>query len=328
MKIHAMWDKYPDLKHNLEKTQALMEQSIRLPDKQIETAILDLIRSGGKLLRPAYLLLFSEFGKQQEMNKTIALASAVETLHTATLIHDDIIDEADTRRGVRTLQHKFSKDVAVYAGDYLFVVCFKLLAKYSSSLRSIQLNTNSMESVLLGEIGQMSDRYNLDLSLDRYIQNISGKTAELFAVSCFIGAYENGTTQQFANDCREIGKLIGISFQIVDDILDYSQKSEMIGKPVLEDIRQGVYSLPLILAVQKNQDAFLPLLMKKETITNSDIQQIHHLIIEHNGIEAARSVAADYTQKALKKIARLPNTANNTKETIYDVTESILNRTF
>ena len=327
MKIHPMWDNYPTLKKDLAKTLDLMSSSIDLPNKEIEETILQLFHSGGKLLRPAYLLLFAELGKNTDKKKSIALAAAMETLHTATLIHDDIIDEADVRRGVTTLQTKFDKDVAVYSGDYLFIVCFKLLVKYTDSLKSVKLNTASMEKVLLGELGQMDTRYHVDITVDEYIENISGKTAELFALSCFLGCFENGGSTRLAANCREIGKSIGIAFQIVDDILDYSQSEEAIGKPVLEDVKQGVYSLPLICAIEENKAFFEPLLAKKDEMTDEDALLVHEGVTTYNGVKKAYALADKYTQKALDMIEKLPNNKQQTKETIYEITQNILART-
>ena len=327
MNIHPMWDQYPTIKNDLKKTLELMSSSINLPNKEIEKSILELFHSGGKLLRPAYLLLFAELGKKTDTKKSIALAAAMETLHTATLIHDDIIDKADVRRGVSTIQTKFDKDVAVYSGDYLFIVCFKLLVQYTDSLKSVKLNTSSMEKVLLGELGQMNTRYQMDVTVDEYIQNISGKTAELFALSCFLGYYENGGSTRTASTCREIGKSIGIAFQIVDDILDYSQSEKTIGKPVLEDVKQGVYSLPLICAIEENKEYFESLLVKKEMMTDEDSKLVHQGVVTYKGVEKAYRLADEYTQNALTLIQSLPDNKEKTKEIIYEVTKNILIRT-
>lgn len=328
MKIHKLWQDYPDLAKELAATLKMMEGSIKLSNKAVEKAILTMIYSGGKLLRPAYLLLFSQFGKETDREKMIALAAAMETLHTATLIHDDIIDEADLRRNHPTVQSQFGKDVAVYAGDYLFVSCFKLLANHASSLKSIQLNANSMEKVLAGELGQMDNRYDTTMSINAYLDNISGKTAELFALSCFVGAYESGCSQLFANKCKKIGNYIGITFQIIDDILDYSEATASIGKPVLEDVKQGVYSLPLLYALKNNPQALLPLLNKREGMTTADTAEIYQLVQANGGIEEARKLAASYTAKALKEITKLPDNEQETKKVIYDVTSLLLKRTY
>ncbi|MCI0131302.1 MULTISPECIES: polyprenyl synthetase family protein [Enterococcaceae] len=328
MEPHAMWTSYPSLKKDLQKTLNLISDSISLPNKEVEEAILAIFHSGGKLLRPAYLLLFAEFGTKIDKKKTIALSAAIETLHTATLIHDDIVDVADTRRGTATINSTFSTDVAVYSGDYLFIICFKLLIQYQSSLKSIELNTTSMEKVLLGELGQMSERYNMNVTIDDYLANITGKTAELFALSCFVGCYENGGGKKLSNKCREIGKDIGLAFQIVDDILDYSQNEETLGKPVLEDVRQGVYSLPLICSIAEHPLLFEPILSKKENMTQEDAKRIHELVIECHGVEKAYDLASHYTNRALATIQSLPNNQQQTKETIYEITKSILQRTF
>lgn len=327
MKIHKLWHDYPDLSKDLKATLTLMEKTINLSNKDVEKAILTMIHSGGKLLRPAYLLLFSQFGKDYDKDKAIALAAAMETLHTATLIHDDIVDEADIRRNLPTVQSQFGKDVAVYAGDYLFVSCFKLLADYASSLKSIQLNAKSMEKILSGELGQMDNRYDTAMTIDRYLANISGKTAELFALSCFVGAYESGCSDLFANKAKQIGESIGITFQIIDDILDYSQNAATIGKPVLEDVKQGVYSLPLLYALKHNSQALLPYLEKRGEMTDQDAEKVFELVQENGGIEAAHALAQTHTTKALKEISKLSTSNQALKDTLYTLTSQLLSRT-
>lgn len=321
-----MWQSYPELSEELAAALELMEQSIKLKNKEVQKALLTTIHSGGKLLRPAYQLLFSQFGSGRDPDKAVALAASIEMLHTATLMHDDIVDHSNLRRGEPTLNASFGNEVAVYAGDYLFVCCFKLLANYASSLRSLQLNSRSMEKILSGEMGQMDSRYNVDLSVAEYLENISGKTAELFSLSCFVGAYESGLDESFSKKCARIGKNIGMAFQIVDDILDYSQNPEQIGKPVLEDVRQGVYSLPLLFALAKDKKAFLPYLRKKEQMTLEDSRQVHHLVHRFEGIQLAQNTAEKYTADALKDIRTLPDNAGNTKQTIEKITSAILLR--
>ena len=326
MNIHPLWNEYPSLKKELEQTLTLMGNSINLANKDVETAILEMMNSGGKLLRPAYLLLFSQFGKKRELKKMMALAASMETLHTATLIHDDIVDEANTRRNLPTIQAAFGKDVAVYAGDYLFVSCFKLVAKYASSLKSVQLNVDSMEKVLNGELGQMDQRFNYDITVSQYLENISGKTAELFSLSCFLGAFESGASHTLSTKAKQIGFNIGMAFQILDDILDYSGSEESIGKPVLEDMKQGVYSLPLIFALETHADKLIPLLSKKEKITDLDSQQIYLIIQESQAVNRAYKRAQQYTEDALIDIKKLPKNNEKTKETLMLLTQSLLTR--
>lgn len=324
MKIHPMWDTYPELQMELEKTVELIEKNIKIRNKEIEATILALIHSGGKLLRPAYSLLFSRFGPDQDAEKARAVAAALEILHMATLIHDDIVDDSPMRRGTPTIQAKYSKDVAVYAGDYLFTVCFKLLARYSSSLESIQIDTRGMERILMGELDQMHLRYNQKITIRQYLTQISGKTAQLFALSCYSGALESGTSEKFARSCYHIGNHIGMAFQIMDDILDYSQDANTFGKPVLEDVRQGVYSAPLIFALRKYPEKYKPYLDKKDQMTNDDTQIVHKLVLDLGGLAAAQELAEKYTTKALKELTKLPETPE--KAIIIQLTRSLLTR--
>ncbi|MCA5014362.1 MULTISPECIES: polyprenyl synthetase family protein [unclassified Enterococcus] len=326
MNIHPMWKNYPELAKELNSTLKLMDSNVNLKNKDVEKAVMSMIHSGGKLLRPAYQLLFSQFGEQRDAKKAVALAAAIELLHTATLIHDDIVDEADIRRSLPTIRSQFGNSTAVYAGDYLFVSCFKLLADYSSSLKSIQLNSKSMEKILSGELGQMDNRYNVDMTIDQYLENISGKTAELFSLSCFVGAYESGSSERFAKNCGKIGENIGLAFQIIDDVLDYTQSTEQIGKPVLEDVRQGVYSLPLLYALEEGRETLLPYLEKGENLTDNETDKIYELVHSFSGVSKAQKLAEKYTQQALKGITKLPETTTDAKKQLLEITQAILVR--
>ncbi|MFR4286251.1 MAG: polyprenyl synthetase family protein [Enterococcus italicus] len=324
MELHPMWHAYPTLETELEETLVLMEDAIHLKNKPVEQAILQMIHAGGKMLRPAYQLLFSSFGPEQDRKKAIAIAAAIEMLHTATLIHDDIVDEAELRRGLSSIRSQFGNSVAVYAGDYLFVSCFKLMANYASSMKSLQMHSKSMESILNGELGQMDNRYNIDLSVADYLEAISGKTAELFALSCAIGAYESGTSRKFAEQAGKIGLAIGMAFQIMDDILDYTQDQQKLGKPVLEDVKQGVYSLPLILALESDATRLRPLLEKRGNLSQAEQHLIFELVHDLGGVTRAQDFAKEYTDQALKLIKKLPATAE--RDQLAQLTETILSR--
>ena len=130
MPIHSMWDNYPEIKDELAESYAVIEKKVRIRNKEVEQVIFDLLHSGGKLLRPAYFILFSRFGDTETLNdkKTTHIAASLEVLHMATLVHDDIIDDSPTRRGTQTVQSKYGKDIAVYTGYFLLAVYFSLLA--------------------------------------------------------------------------------------------------------------------------------------------------------------------------------------------------------
>ena len=323
MKIHPMWHEYPTLAPELASALTLIEKQITTNNTPVAKAIMEMINGGGKLLRPAYCLLFSRF-LDTDREKMIALAAAIETLHTATLIHDDIIDKSPTRRNQVTIQKQFGPDTAVYAGDYLFVVCFKLLAHYASSLRSIQQDSGSMEKILKGELDQMATRYQTQITINDYLKQVSGKTGQLFALSCFVGAYESGGTTNFAKTAEKIGMNIGIAFQLLDDILDYTSDGETLGKPVYEDVRSGVYSAPLILAMQRDRQAFLPLLAKKEHISDTEMIQLRDLVIKYEGVKQAYTMAQQRTELATAGLQKLP--AGAARDDLIRLTESLLKR--
>lgn len=172
--LHPIWHDYPALQPELQQVMQLMATNINIQDSAINDAILEMIHGGGKLLRPAYCLLFSQF-TTTDRKRMVALAASLETLHTATLIHDDIIDDAALRRHHVTIQERFGKDTAVYAGDYLFVVVFKILAHYSSSFKSIQLNSENMEKILVGEVQQKDRHYRINITMPNTLNRFKVK---------------------------------------------------------------------------------------------------------------------------------------------------------
>jgi len=324
MSIHPMWNEYPEIKDQLAEMMTVIEKNINIREKQIEENVKNLIHAGGKLLRPAYFLLSSQIGPFQNQEQAVAVAAALEVLHMATLVHDDVIDDADTRRGIETIQAKFGKNYAVYTGDYLFCVCFKILARYANDLSQIDLNTSSMERILLGELDQMNMHYNLQMSVKDYLRQIAGKTAQLFSLSCYLGAEISQASNYNKLLAKKVGHHIGMAFQIMDDILDYTLNAQQIGKPVLNDIKQGIYSLPLLYAMNQNPDKFIPYLQKKEDIQDSDLLAITVLIEEYNGVQEAQKLATKYTEKALKQIKKLP--AGPYRDHMLQITTSLLSR--
>lgn len=313
---NTTWSEYPKLETSLAKVQKLMKQQIGIKNEEIKSAIFDLFDAGGKMLRPAYLLMFADLTKMDSKRK-IALAASVEMLHTATLIHDDIVDQADTRRGVETLSKKYAPSVAVYAGDYLFVAVFKLLSKYSLDLPNLTKNISSIERLLGGELGQMNKHFDFDQSMEDYIQNVSGKTGELFAMSSSIAPLI--MKQIHLSDLAyNIGMNIGIAFQIMDDYLDYASDSKTLGKPVLEDIKQGIFSAPVLYALE------LDYARVKTLIQNEQFEEVNTFIHESEALHKTKALAQDYTNKALRLIDSLPQ--GETRNDINNVTRKLLER--
>lgn len=304
--VHKLWHQFPRIEKRLEKLQPYLLEAVQLPNQPIHHQILALLQSGGKLLRPGFFYLFSEFGQQNDDDVLRAGAAALELLHVATLIHDDVIDQSTLRRGVTTIHTLYGSRNAIYAGDYLFTVYFKEVLKTTHDMAELQLNITSMRNILIGELEQMKLNYKRNVTEADYFREITGKTAQLFWLSCRQGAVLSHSDDQVVNLAGEIGMTIGKAYQILDDILDYDGQSQKTKKPVLEDLKAGVYSLPLILAMADAKSAFKPYLAKKERMTSADLQTVQQLVAENQGVEKAQKEATELTQQALALIDQLP----------------------
>ncbi len=321
--MHVIWNRYPEIKIELEAVLNMMEENAYCKDKVIETSIKELIQSGGKMIRPGFTVLASKFGKY-EAERTRAMATVVEMFHMATLVHDDVIDDSKLRRGKETIQSKYGKEYAVYIGDYLFCICFKILAS-TASLHSIQLDSRAMSRICLGEVEQLNSRFQKEVSVKHYLKRISGKTAELFSLSLYIGAAESECDAKLSRLFWNIGHNIGMAFQIIDDILDYTSSEQTLGKEVGHDLRDGIYTLPLIYALEKKPVELMTLLEKKD-LSEADVVRIIRLTKEHGGIDQARILAKKYTDKAYSFIKRLPD--NEYKVILQEITEAMLDRAY
>lgn len=321
--MHAIWNKYPEIQTELSAVREIMEENARCKDKVIETSIKELIQSGGKMLRPGLAVIASKFGNYQP-ERTRAIATVVEMFHMATLVHDDVIDDSKLRRGKETIQSKYGKEYAVYIGDYLFCVCFKILAS-TASLHSIQIDSKAMSKICLGEVEQLNSRFQKEVSVKNYLKRISGKTAELFALSLYIGAAESDCDKKLARLFWNIGHNIGMAFQIIDDILDYTSTDEQLGKEVGHDLRDGIYTLPLIYALEK-KPADLMKLLDQDELGQEDILKIIELTREYGGIDKARALAKKYTNKAYSFMKRLPD--NEYKMMLQEITGELLDRVY
>lgn len=321
--MHAIWNRYPEIQTELVAVLNMMEENAYCKDKVIEASIKELIQSGGKMIRPGFTVIASKFGNYNP-ERTRAMATVVEMFHMATLVHDDVIDDSKLRRGKETIQSKYGKEYAVYIGDYLFCICFKILAS-TASLHSIQLDSRAMSRICLGEVEQLNSRFQKEVSVKHYLKRISGKTAELFSLSLYIGAAESDCDQKLARLFWNIGHNIGMAFQIIDDILDYTSSDEELGKEAGHDLRDGIYTLPLIYALEKKPAELMALLEQKD-LSAEEVKKIIKLTEEYGGIDAARALAKKYTDKAYNFIRRLPD--NEYKIILQEITEALLNRVY
>lgn len=322
-------DKYyfrsdPQLNNALEKVNHLINRRIIVNNHDLQAALKQMASKGGKYLRPAFCLTFARLGGHDNWNgeQLIKVASSLEILHMATLIHDDVIDDSPERRGELSIQAAFGKDTAVYSGDLLFTVFFELLVETMSDSPYLAVNAQAMRKILAGELGQMDKRFKQQ-SLLEYYRNINGKTATLFSLAAQEGAYFGGADQKTVHLAKHIGQNIGITFQILDDILDYDISGHL-NKPILEDLSTGVYSLPLLLVLKDHQDEFNQYLNKKREMTYKDTLEVQKMVNQYGGVEKAHELAGKFTNKALQLIDELPSSA--TQKLLRKVTKQLLDR--
>lgn len=321
--MNGFWDSYPQLKDDLDAAVKIMEQNAKCRDKNIENSILELIHSGGKLLRPAFVIMASRFGKH-DRSKACSLAAVIEMLHMATLVHDDVVDDSKLRRGQETVQSKYGKDYAVYIGDYLLCKCFKILAE-NSSLKDISVDSNSMTKIVIGEIDQLGSRFDKTIDVKTYLKRISSKTAELFSLSLYTGASASGCSERLSRQLWHIGHNIGMAFQIIDDILDYTGDEKTLGKSPGSDLKQGNLTLPVIYALSLKDQRFLELLGKK-FYTEEDIGEIVGYVKASGSLEASIKLAEKYSAKAISLIGKLPD--NENRDMLREITKNLLYRKY
>lgn len=321
--MNTFWKGYSGIENDLIKIKDIMLENVKCSEKNIETALMELINSGGKMLRPAFLILASKFGESNS-DRIYNLGAVVEMLHMATLIHDDIIDDAPIRRGDETIQSRYGKNYAVFMGDYLFSKCFMLVSN-GTSMENLKKVSRVIARICIGEIEQFSHKFSRNVSINRYLKRIAAKTAALFSLSFYIGASESGCDEKFCKNIGKAGYNLGMAFQIIDDILDFSSNELIIGKPVGNDIKEGIFTLPLIYALQKDNND-LSEILKKENYSDEDIKKIIKIVDNSGGIEMSRELARKYTEKAFKHLSVLPE--SDSKEILLDVTKKLLVRNY
>ena len=260
-----------------------------------------LVSSGGKRLRPALFLLAARGGTAFDRARAMPIAVALELIHTASLVHDDVIDEADTRRGAETTNAKWGNQVAILSGDYLFARAFKLVAEegYDSSVyvKLAQLVCTLSE----GEILQDHTVYQVPASEHAYYERIRKKTADFLEICCELGGAIGGMSAEDTQGMALYGHAIGMAFQITDDLLDYRQTSEDIGKPAGHDLAQGFVTLPVIRALAVLDEAGraeLTALITNPKMTEAEVARALEIVRTTDGLDYAQEKADAYLERA------------------------------
>ncbi|HHT9159990.1 MAG TPA: polyprenyl synthetase family protein [Candidatus Brocadiaceae bacterium] len=309
MEIAGAFDTIKDL---LDKVETQFHKELKPESNSLADLIAHISKYKGKRLRPALVLLSGKcIGELVPQH--IDLAVVVEMVHTATLVHDDIIDEASIRRHVETVNSKWGREISILFGDYLFSRGFTILSALDSQVATLLLS-QTVNIMSEGELIQLQRRYDMELSENDYFDIIERKTASLCAASCRLGATFAGANRKISDMLYNYGLKIGIAFQIVDDCLDIMGTEEEIGKSLNSDIQKGKLTLPLIRLVNQlprnKLETTKALIFQHSEKENKN--SILELLTEHDAVEYAFNTAKNIVKQAQEEIAPLPDSKYKT----------------
>lgn len=264
-----------------------------------------IISAGGKRLRPALLLLVSgALGSNHPHRHT--LAAVVEFIHTATLLHDDVVDESTLRRGRATANERFGNAPSVLVGDFLYSRAFQMMVDVNN-MRVMQVLSDATNVIAEGEVQQLVNMHDPSLDETAYLRVIRSKTAKLFEASARLAPILAGASTEVENVCAVYGQALGTAFQVIDDVLDYEGDAQQLGKNLGDDLREGKVTLPIICALKKASPEQQQLL--KTAIVEGDVEHmdaILNIIRETGALEAARSSAMTEARRAMEAVQTLP----------------------
>lgn len=302
------WTRYPEILDELISVEDNMKKNVHSRNRLLTNIVEDLMESGGKRLRPALVVLASKFGNC-DRNKIYPLAGAMEILHMATLVHDDIIDRSKLRRGKVTVSEKYGMDMAVYVGDFLLTKAILMLSSDVSEQNLVDI-AKSVKTICEGEVDQYQGKFNIDTSIFTYLKRISRKTAVLFAASCGVGAKAAGCSETIRSSLVHFGLSYGSAFQIRDDLNDYLSNQVNSGKPVIKDIMEGIITIPVIYAMKRNKavKSIISKFLDRNNQTSTDeLNEIAHMVIDSGGVNDAEKLLRKYINRGIEAIKPLPD---------------------
>ncbi len=295
-----------------ELTDAAMQQVDAVIRQRLssEVALIDqiahyIINAGGKRIRPRLVLLFAEaFGFTGP--ERYELAATVEFIHTATLLHDDVVDESSLRRGRATANAMFGNAASVLVGDFLYSRAFQMMVSVNR-MRVLDVLADATNTIAEGEVLQLMNMHDADLAVDAYLRVIRFKTAKLFEASARLGAILGGASAAVEEACADYGRSLGTGFQLVDDLLDYEGNSGELGKNVGDDLREGKPTLPLLIAMERGTAAERQLV--RQAIEDGEVQRLPEIvaIVRCTGaLDATRQAAEAEADKARACLTAVP----------------------
>lgn len=282
-----------------------------------------IISSGGKRLRPALLLLVCGalgWRGAQRFN----LAAVVEFIHTATLLHDDVVDDSTLRRGRATANESFGNPASVLVGDFLYSRAFQMMLE-AHDMRVMEILADATNVIAEGEVLQLMNMHDAALDEGAYLQVIRSKTAKLFEASARLGAVLAGATPALEQACADYGQALGTAFQVIDDVLDYAGAQEEMGKNLGDDLREGKVTLPLIAAMRRGTGEQRALVKRAiETGALDELDHVVEIVRSTGALEVARDAAAAEARRAMSAAQQLP--ANPHAQALVQLAASLLAR--
>lgn len=313
------------LKDDMEAVERQFEKHLMSDVKLVSQVGNYVLSSGGKRIRPMLLLLCSRLCEYQG-DKHIDLAGVVEFIHTATLLHDDVVDSANLRRGNRSANSVWGNQASVLVGDFLFAKSFSVMVG-SESLRILKILSDTTTQLAEGEILQLINTCDLEVDEPRYLQVVRDKTAILIAASCQVAGVLAGVDEQHESALREFGLEIGTAFQLMDDALDYVADEKDFGKERGHDLYEGKMTLPLIHAfanATEHEQQEISRIIEAEELVKEDLDYICELIDAKNGISYTHSKASERIEKAKQLLSVFPD--NEARQALYTLADYVVSR--
>lgn len=308
---------YGFLKKDMESIESALQDSIQANHPVLRDASMELLHAGGKRIRPVFVLLSSQIG-DYDLSKIKKVAVTLELIHMATLVHDDVIDEAELRRGKPTTASIYGNRVAMYTGDYILARALEEVTNIPDP-RVHQLLSKTLVEVSIGEIEQIEFKFNWEQNFRDYLRRIKRKTALLIASSCKLGAIVGGLNDHQANKLYQYGYYIGMSYQIIDDILDFTSTSKELGKPAGNDLLQGNITLPVLYAMEDNtfKQSLFEVFTKDSHVTTNEMKTLIQQLKRTDAIKKSYAVSDMYLSKALTALDELPS--SRAKKTLQEI---------
>ncbi|HFI0333569.1 TPA: polyprenyl synthetase family protein [Streptococcus suis] len=300
--VHQIWNTYPEIERGLEEVKSIILSEMMVLHPAVTAKIVEYVEAPGKYLRAGLCLLFAQMTEGQISKSKLYFAAHLEVLHLATLIHDDVIDGADKRRGVEAAHQQFSNRIAIYTGDYLLAYSGRLLGK---GLRLQELTENDLdlgndkllEIILRGELSQLVNQFDTQMTMKAYLKQIQGKTAFLFGLACQLGSFIPGQSKKDSHLAFRAGQALGMAFQIRDDLIDYRLDVEKSGKPRLQDIQNGIYTAPLLFAMSEDRSIRQRLQNYIQTPSQEGLDVIIDKLFATNAIAKTEGLIVAYLNK-------------------------------